>query len=127
MKHDVESRDDLERILREFYTRLISNRRLHPYFDKFREEHVLEHHLKDLTDFWEGALFYKGNYKKNVMEIHKKIDNENKLKSEHFEAWLMNFEQAVDKFYEGQNAEKMKIRARSIATVMEIKFHDTEK
>jgi len=127
MKHDVETRDDLERILREFYTQLMSNRKLQPYFDKFREEHVLEHHLKDLTDFWEGALFYRGSYRKNVMEIHRKIDEGNKLKSDHFEAWLMNFEQAVDKFYDGQNAENMKTRARSIATVMEIKFHDPEK
>ena len=86
MKRDVKTRDDLEKILSDFYIQLLANRTLHPYFEKFREEHVLEHHLKDLTDFWESTLFYRGNYKKNVMEIHRKIDQDRKLKSAHFEA-----------------------------------------
>lgn len=126
MNRDVETRDDLHMILREFYSRLLSDIKLQPYFEKFREKHILENHLKDLVDFWDSALFYKGSYKKNVMEVHKRIDQEMKLKAEHFEAWLLHFEQAVDQFYQGENSNTLKSRARSIATVMQIKFRGAD-
>lgn len=126
MKNDVETREDLQLILRDFYSRLLSNKALYPYFEKFRAHEVLEEHLKDLTDFWEGSLFYRGSYKKNVIEIHRKIDESNKLEKQHFEAWLLHFEQAVDKFFSGENSDTLKSRARSIATVMQIKFQDRD-
>lgn len=126
MKKDVESRADLQRILRDFYTRLLSDPILRAYFEKFTEENILEDHLNDLVDFWDGALFYKGSYKKNVMDIHRKIDQERRLNSEHFKAWLSHFEGAVDKFHEGENCETIKSRARSIATVMQIKFREQD-
>ena len=126
MKNDVETREDLQLILRDFYSRLLSDKTLYPYFDKFRAHEVLEEHLKDLTDFWEGSLFYTGNYKKNVMEIHRKIHESNKLEKQHFEAWLFHFEKAVDKFFSGENSGTLKSRARSIATVMQIKFQERD-
>ena len=126
MKKDVETREDLHQILRDFYSRLLSNKTLYPYFEKFRDQEVLEEHLTDLTDFWEASLFYRGNYKKNVMEIHRKIDEGNKLKTVHFEAWLFHFEQAVDKLFSGENSDTLKSRARSIATVMQIKFQERD-
>jgi hemoglobin len=126
MKKDVETREDLHQILRDFYSRLLLDKTLYPYFEKFRDHEVLEEHLTDLTDFWEGSLFYTGNYKKNVMEIHRRIDASNKLKTEHFKAWLLHFEQAVDKFFSGDNSGTLKSRARSIATVMQIKFQERD-
>jgi len=126
MKKDVESRADLQQILRDFYSRLLSDPKLRAYFKKFEDESILEDHLNDLVDFWDGALFYKGSYKKNVMDIHKKIDKERRLNSEHFKAWLSHFEEAVDKFHEGEYSETIKSRARSIATVMQIKFREPD-
>jgi len=126
MKKDVESRADLHRILVDFYSRLLSDPILQRYFEKFENENILKDHLNDLVDFWEGALFYRGSYKKNVMEIHRKIDGSNKIKTEHFEAWLSHFERAVDKFCRGEKSDTMKSRARSVATVMQIKFHDPD-
>lgn len=126
MNKDVETRADLDQVMRDFYSRLLSDSKLHPYFEKFKDENVLEAHLKDLVDFWDSALFYRGSYKKNVMEIHKKIDENAKLKTKHFEAWLTHFTEAVDKLFAGENSDALKSRARSIATVMQIKFHDPD-
>lgn len=127
MKKDIQTRADLKLLLRAFYSRLLTETKLHPYFEKFRDDQILEKHLTDLADFWENSLFYEGSYKKNVMEIHKKIDRTNKLKAKHFEAWLFHFEQAVDKFFAGENSDNLKSRARSIATVMQIKFGNSDK
>ena len=126
MSRDVETREDLYQILKEFYSRLLSEPRLHPYFEKFRNEEVLRRHLGDLADFWDNALFYRGSYSKNVMEIHRRIDKTSKLKKEHFEAWLFHFDHSVDKFFSGENSDTLKSRARSIATVMQIKFHSPD-
>ncbi len=126
MKKDVETRADLKLVLRTFYSRLLNESKLYPYFEKFRDDQILEEHLKDLTDFWESSLFYEGSYNKNVMEIHRRIDASNKLTADHFEAWLFHFEQAVDKFFTGENSHTLKSRARSIATVMQIKFGNSD-
>lgn len=126
MNRDIETRGDLHMILREFYSLLLSDEKLYPFFEKFTDEETLEIHLKHLVDFWDSALFYRGVYKKNVMAIHKRIDEELKMETEHFEAWLSHFEQAVNKYHIGENSETLKARARSIATVMQIKFRNPD-
>ena len=123
MKKDVETRADLHLLLSEFYRLLLIEDQLSPFFEKFKDKTTLDSHLNDLTDFWDSALFYKGKYNKNVIDIHKRIDQNRKIEPAHFNAWLSLFEKAVDQLFEGENAHNLKSRARSIATVMQIKFH----
>jgi hemoglobin len=82
----------------------------------------LEPHLLELVDFWEQMLFDRGEYRKNVLQIHKDIDHQSKLSAEHFEIWLQYFNTTIDENFSGQTAENMKTRALSIATVMKIKM-----
>ena len=115
MKRDVEGRDDLHQILRDFYELLM-------YDEKFRDQQVLTQHLHDLVEFWDGALFYSGNYGKNVMDIHRKIHLTRPISNLHVDSWINLFEAAVDSNFTGEVADTLKNRARSIATVMKIKF-----
>ena len=41
---------------------------------------------------------------------------------EHFTRWLNLMSEVVDKWYAGEKAEMMKERARSIATIMQVKI-----
>jgi len=119
---DIESREDLHQVLSDFYTYLLEDELLATLFVKFKDQDTLSSHLKDLTDFWDSTLFYRGNYTKNVMHIHQRINEKAQLDTGHFEAWLLLFEKAIDRSFVGLNADTLKARARSIATVMQIKF-----
>ena len=79
MKRDLADKEDLYRILSEFYLSLRKDEVLSHFFVKFNDDQVLMQHLRDLSDFWEQSLFYTGTYTKNVMQIHQEVDQKNKM------------------------------------------------
>ncbi len=122
MSRDISTRDDLLIIVRDFYTLLFQSNELKHFFEDFKEEKALEHHLGTLVDFWDNTLFYSGSYKKNAMKPHQLLHDQKPLNSIHFKHWLALLTIAIDQNFKGVNAETMKNRALSIATVMKIKF-----
>jgi hemoglobin len=118
---DIETRADLEVLLRAFYNRLLSDATISYMFTDVAKIN-LEEHLPHITDFWEQSLFYKGSYRKNVLQIHQNLNSKEKLTDKHFTTWLSHFDNVVDSMFIGENSDKIKSRAVSIATVMKIKF-----
>ena len=122
MRRDIQSRDDLFTIVSEFYIDLLDSKELSHFFVDFKDEDVLKHHLDTLVDFWDNTLFYSGTYKKNAIKPHIDIHAEKGISGFHFDQWLSLFNKAVDTNYTGQNADTIKSRALSIATVMKLKL-----
>jgi hemoglobin len=120
---DIETRIDLEKLLWAFYTRLLADPGINYIFTDVAKIN-LEQHMPSLTDFWQQSLFHTASYRKNVMQIHLDLNSKETLTNEHFSTWLRNFNETTDSLFTGQNAEKIKTRAESIATVMKIKLHD---
>ena len=118
---DIETRVDLELLLRAFYNRLLGDTSISYMFTDVAKIN-LEEHLPHITDFWEQSLFYKGNYRKNVLQIHQDLNSKEKLTAAHFITWISNFNDTVDAMFKGENSDKIKTRALSIATVMKIKI-----
>ncbi|MXN90874.1 hypothetical protein GR160_06505 [Flavobacterium sp. Sd200] len=118
---DIENREDLEKLLWEFYTRLLNDPGISYIFTDVAKIN-LETHMPSLTDFWEQSLFYTGNYRKNVMQMHLDLNEKERLTEIHFEIWLNHFNITVNDLFFGINSEKIKTRAQSIATVMKIKM-----
>jgi len=56
------------------------------------------------------------------LQVHFDLNEKFKLKPEHFSIWLYHFMTTVDSLFAGENAEKIKTRALSIANVMQIKL-----
>jgi hemoglobin len=82
----------------------------------------LEHHLPILADFWEQVMFHTGSYRNNPLQIHLNLNAKEKLTEEHFDTWLKHFYSTTDSLFAGQNAENIKTKALSIATIMKIKM-----
>jgi len=122
MRSDIVSREDLFIIVSDFYIDLLASKDLSHFFVSFKDEKVLKHHLETLVDFWDNTLFYSGTYKKNAIKPHIDIHAEKGIHSFHFDEWLLLFSKAVDANYQGQNADTIKSRALSIATVMKLKL-----
>lgn len=122
MGSDIETRADLLIIVKDFYDLLFQSDELKHFFIDFKNDSALKLHLETLVDFWDNTLFYSGHYKKNAMKPHAELHQKTPLTSLHFQEWLNLLYQAIDLNFEGKNAETMKNRARSIATVMQVKF-----
>ena len=118
---DVQTREDLHLIMRNFYVKLLNEPEINFIFTDVAKID-LEPHLVDLVNFWEQILFNKGSYQKNVLQIHLDINSKLNFTQTHFSIWLKYFNSSIDENFKGQNAENMKTRALSIATVMQIKM-----
>ncbi|MCO6147001.1 group III truncated hemoglobin [Flavobacterium sp. NRK1] len=117
---DIESRADLETLTRKFYNRLLADDSINFIFTDIAKIN-LEEHLPIITDFWELSMFHTGNYKNNPMHIHMELNDKKQLTSAQFDTWLQHFNATTDELFAGINADKIKTRALSIATIMKIK------
>lgn len=124
IKKDIKNREDLVRMLNSFYTKVFADPSINYIFIDVAKMD-LEEHIPLITDFWESVLFQTGNYRRNAMQVHVKLNKKTPLKKEHFDTWLKYFRETVDEMFEGQNAFSIKERATSIATVMQIKIAQT--
>ena len=121
MKRDIEKRGDIETLVNHFYDKVKTDPVIGYIFNDIA--HVnWEKHLPVMYSFWENAIFYTGTYNGNPMLIHQHIHRVTNLKTEHFEQWIRLFTSSVDELFEGDNANLIKQRAISIATVMQIKI-----
>jgi len=121
-KKDIEDRQDIYVIVDDFYKKLLHDRELKHFFEKFNHEDALQKHLNILVDFWDNVLFYTGAYNKNAMLPHIELNKTKPFKKVHFERWLHLFHQSIDANFKGEIAEVAKNRAISIATVMKLKI-----
>lgn len=122
MKPDIASREDIHFIITEFYKKLTSDEFMLPFFEEIVKENHLEVHINIISDFWNDILFYTNSYTNNVLQKHLDFNKKVVFKKEHFSTWLQFLTTTIDANFEGQNAQNMKDRASSIATVMQVKF-----
>lgn len=111
MKPDIETREDLEFLLAEFYKIAPHDQQIGHHFKGLN----LENHLPVIADFWEKVLFGKQVYFGNPLQIHQIIHAKSPLKLEHFRRWVEIFSATIDKLFAGEMAENAKLRARMIA------------
>jgi hemoglobin len=119
---DIETQDDLYFLVDHFYQKLLSDSSISYLFTDVVKI-KLEEHLPILVTFWSQAIFDTGGYFNNLTKIHLDINEKEKLTPELFTIWLNHFNATVDENFIGNNAEKIKTQALSLATVMQIKIN----
>ncbi len=127
MKKDIENREDIYLLVKDFYVKLMNDDLMHHFFSEFSNPKLLEEHLQILVDFWDNILFYSGTYQKNTMKPHLDLQPTKPFKSEHFKQWILHFNNTVDEHFSGEIAHSAKSRALSVATVMQIKIAELGK
>jgi hemoglobin len=120
MKTDIQSREDILLLMQQFYQKLLADASISYLFTDVANIN-LEHHLPVLVDFWDSILFQSDTYRKNAIQPHMGLHQKSPLKKTHFDTWLKYFFETVDELFEGEKAFMAKERAKSIATVMQIK------
>jgi hemoglobin len=122
MKRDIESREDLETFLRAFYQKAFVDELIGHFFTEVVPLD-LKTHIPIIANFWESIVFNTHGYRKNVMEVHQHIHHLSKIQKQHLDRWVKLFMETLDEFFEGSKNELMKQRAKSIATLMDIKLN----
>ncbi|WP_299246845.1 group III truncated hemoglobin [uncultured Aquimarina sp.] len=120
---DITSRKDIEYLMWAFYKKALKNPVIGLFFTEIAQIN-LKDHIPHITDFWEQQLFYTGNYKKNVLQIHQNLHHKKVMEKIHFDTWLTLFTTTVNNNFKGTKAELMKTRALSIATVIQLKTRE---
>jgi hemoglobin len=119
--NDIQNQDDLYVLVDEFYKKLLSDKSISYIFTDVVKIKI-EEHLPILVTFWSQAILGTGGYVKNLTQIHLDINQKKPLTKELFDIWLAHFYTTVDELFEGENCEKIKTQALSIATIMQIKI-----
>lgn len=126
--NDIETRTDIDLIMRVFYERALADEVIGFIFSDVA--HLdLEHHLPIIGDFWESSLFGTGTYSergRSPLEIHKQLHMLSPITAEHFERWLKIFTTSIDEEFAGERAEFLKMRADAIASRMQQFINEAE-
>lgn len=121
MKTDIRDRKDIEFLMKSFYHKVRGDEVIGYIFNDVAKVDW-DHHIPIICDFWENILFQTNVYKGNPMVTHIRLNGITPLTKAHFDRWLKLFLETVDEYFEGEKAELAKQRARSIATMMQIKI-----
>jgi hemoglobin len=114
MKSDIKTKQDIEKLVDTFYSKVQVDPLLAPVF-----AHVnWSEHLPVMYSFWTSMLLGTQTYTGNPLQrhLHLKIDHN------HFQAWLSIWHQTIDELFSGPVAEETKMRGRSIAGIFQFKM-----
>lgn len=115
---DIDTRDDIDRLLQAFYTRVFADALLrHVFVDVAHMD--LDEHLPVIGDFWEKVLFNTGPYNGQAMRVHRLLHEREPLTSAHFDRWLTLWNQTIDDRHDGRNASQARTQAARIALAMQ--------
>jgi hemoglobin len=111
---DIETRDDVLRLVTEFYARAFRDELLHTAFVDVAQMD-LEAHLPVITDFWSTMLLGERSYRGGAFAPHARLHERYPLGAQHFRRWLAIWRATVDELFAGPHAELATSRAETIA------------
>ncbi len=114
---DIETRADIILLVDAFYAKVKSNSVLGYIFTDVAALDF-DTHLPKMYDFWCSMLLGEQSYSGNPMTPHIVLSQKVKLSSDHFDEWLLLFNQTVGALFEGDKATEAKYRAKNIAGLM---------
>src|SRR5919198_5550601 len=114
MKKDIEGREDLERLLENFYSVAIKDDKISHFFTDVVQLNLTTH-LPVIVDFWEKVLFGTPVYQGNPLLVYQKLHEKSPLLKEHFDRWVEIFVGTIDNLFVGKLADAAKNRAHIIA------------
>jgi hemoglobin len=127
VKTKLQTRNDIEKLVRSFYSKVQKDDVLGPFFNyAIKSDEEWEKHYELLTAFWELNLMDKKGFDGNPAKAHHGIDKAFKsaITTAHFDQWVSLWHKTIDQMFEGEMAEKAKMRAQNMAKGMYKKILD---
>ncbi len=111
---DIETREDIERLVRAFYSKALTDPIIGWIFTDIAHLDV-EEHVPQIASFWETILLGAQSYRGGAFRPHVALHYKVRLRSGHFERWLVLWRATVDELFEGDRAELAKAHALRVA------------
>ena len=118
---DIDNQQDLYYMVDEFYKKLFADDRIAYIFTDIVKI-KMEEHLPILVTFWSQVIFGTGGYTNNLTDIHLNIDRMEHLTPALFDIWLTHFYATIDDHFLGKNADDIKIQAKNLSIILQIKI-----
>ena len=116
-RDDLRCRDDVERLVRDFYRQAAMDDLLGPVF---AAAHVdWNHHIDRITDFWMWQLFGERGYEGNPLRFHEPSHARTPFTAEHYERWVELFTDTIDERFAGPIADLAASRGRKMARALQ--------
>jgi len=116
MLADQITKDNIETMVMNFYSRILKDDLVGPYFIEElgddMDNKYWKPHLKRLVDFWASVVLGDTSYKRDPFNPHIMMDD---LDTETFERWLKLFFETLDEIYAPQMAAIFKEKSTTIA------------
>ncbi len=120
MIKDVANKADIEVLINSFYDQVKKDDIIGYIFNEVIGNDW-SHHLPVMYDFWDMVLFSKPGYAGNPTRKHVELDKRTPLKKEHFDRWVLLWNNTVDSLYKGELADLAKNRASLMAHLINMK------
>jgi hemoglobin len=111
---DIETREDVERLVRAFYARAMDDPLIGWIFVDVAKLD-LEAHVPQIASFWETILLGAQTYRGGAFAPHAALHLRAGLRAAHFERWLVLWRGTVDELFAGERAELAKSHAERVA------------
>ena len=125
-KNDIQNQDDLYFLVDKFYIELLADQRISYIFTDVVKVKIQEH-LPILVTFWSQIVLGTGGYTNNLTNIHLKVDQLEHLTTELFDIWLTHFHETIDNYFAGKNADEIKLQAKNLSIILQIKIQQQNK
>jgi hemoglobin len=112
--HPDLTEEKIAKLVATFYGRARQDDLIGPIFNAAVKD--WDYHIAQISDFWSSMMLKTSSYNGRPMRPHLVLP----LKGEHFDRWLLLFEQTAREIFEGDVAEAFILRARRIADSFEI-------
>jgi hemoglobin len=106
MKKDIQTKEDIARLVNVFYDRVLQNEKLVHFFAHLN----FEEHKPKMVHFWSFVLLDESGYNTNVFDKHANLH----ANSSDFNEWVSLFHSTVNELFEGEKAEAAKFRATTL-------------
>jgi hemoglobin len=121
MKHDIALPADIRLLIDTFYSKVRADTVIGYIFNDVVHVNWTEH-LPKMYAFWEFMLLGADVFQGNPIEKHYEVHRIEPLKVQHFDQWVLIFQETVDELFEGAKADEAKFRAYSISETWKRKF-----
>ena len=117
MKQDINTIEDVELMVNEFYSQVRADEMLGSIFQEKIQDHWPEH-LDKMYRFWQTVLLGEHKYHGSPFVPHAQLP----VELEHFERWLTLFNNTIDFHFKGERAEKAKWQGVRMAEMFHAKI-----
>ncbi|MCO5248724.1 MAG: group III truncated hemoglobin [Chitinophagales bacterium] len=117
LKTDIKELNDVKQIVDDFYGKIREDELLADIFNSVIQDRWPQH-LEKMYSFWATVLLDVNTYYGAPFMPHRFLP----VRSFHFERWLSLFDETVDNYFQGENAEKAKRQGHKMAQIFQYKM-----